>query len=373
MLSSRGTLDRHVDLLLGILAFPARAVSLSLDEWDLVVRAARGARLLGVVRARLERAHLLDSVPTPVRAHLDGAWNLAAHRRQMVLHEMHAVAKVLAPLNVPLILLKGAAYIAQGLGCAEGRLPEDLDLMVPRERLDEAERALVLAGWAFEKTDPYDEHYYRVWSHELPPMRAPGHAIELDVHHMILPPTGRVRPDTRAMVAATVAVSGSRYRVLSPADQVLHACAHLFQDSDCTGRLRDLVDIDSLLREHGTADGFWTTLLARTSLHGLGRSLSYAVRYGSAWLGTPVPSDVAPEIARFGPGPIGRGAMDRLVGLALFPTAPDQEPTPSTAFGRWLLFARSMWLRMPPWLLAYHSLAKLVRGALLRRRAVAED
>jgi len=297
-----------------------------------------------------------------VRAHLDGAWSLAAYRRQMVRHEMHAITKALAPLDIPLILLKGAAYIAQGLACAEGRLPEDLDLMVPRDRLDEAERALVKAGWAFEKTDAYDQHYYRAWSHELPPMRFPEHALELDVHHTILPPTGRARPDARALVEAAVALPGSPFRALSPADQVLHACAHLFQDSDCSGRFRDLVDIDALVREHAISPGFWTTLLARARLHGLGRPLWYASRYATAWLDTPIPEEVAAEIARLGPGRISRLVMDRLVRRALFPDAPDEEPAPRTRLARWLLFARSMWLRMPPWLLAYHTLAKAVRN-----------
>ncbi len=252
----RDALGRHVCLLLDLLEAPARGGSLSPEEWDLVVRSARRARLLGTLRARLDRAQALDSVLPQVRAHLDSARVLAAYRRQMVLHEMHAVAKVLEPLGVPMILLKGAAYLAQGLRCAEGRLPEDLDLMVPRERLDEAERALVGAGAKFEKTDAYDQHYYRAWSHELPPLRFPGHALELDLHHTILPPTGRVRPDARALVAAAVAIPGSPFRALSPADQVLHACAHLFQDSDCTERLRDLVDIDGLLREHVRLAGF---------------------------------------------------------------------------------------------------------------------
>jgi len=132
---------------------------------------------------------------------IDGAAEVDYERHggilQMVLREMLAVAKVLEPLGIPLIALKGAAYIAQGLRCADGRLPEDLDLMVPRDRLDEAERALVEAGWASQKTDAYDQHYYRAWSHELPPMRFAGHAIELDVHHTILPPVGRVHLDRR--------------------------------------------------------------------------------------------------------------------------------------------------------------------------------
>lgn len=358
----RSALGRHVGLLLEILVAPARGASFSLADWDLVVRAARGARLLGVVRARLDRAQLLESVPPPVRAHLDSAWRVAAYRRQMVLREMQAVAKVLQPRGVPLILLKGGAYIAQGLGCADGRLPEDLDLLVPRERLDEAEHALLEAGWTFEKTDPYDQHYYRAWSHELPAMRFPGHAIELDVHHTILPPTGRVRPDARALIEGAVPVPGSPFRALSPADQVLHACAHLFQDSDCAGRLRDLVDIDALIRDHSIAPGFWSALLARASQGGFGRCLWYAMRYCSAWLDTPVPREVTSELERYGPPAMTRAAMDRLVSEALPPRSPEQEPAFPLRLAWFLLLARSMWLRMPPWLLAYHSLAKAVRG-----------
>ena len=170
----RSALDRPVALLLSALVSPERVLSLSLDDWDDVVRVGRNARLLGVLRARLERARRLDSIPPPVRAHLDSTWNVAAYRRQMVAPRDARSAKALEPLRIPMILLKGGAYIAQRLACADGRLPEDLDLMVPRERLDEAERALAAAGWVLEKTDPYDEHYYRAWSHELPPHACAG-------------------------------------------------------------------------------------------------------------------------------------------------------------------------------------------------------
>jgi hypothetical protein len=355
-------------LLLELLVSPAGAASLSLDDWDLVVRVARAARLLGVLRARLWRCGRIDSIPAEVRTHFDGAWNVAAHRRQMMLREMHAVARVLGPLDIPLVLLKGAAYVALGLPCADGRLAEDFDVMVLAERLGDAERALLAAGWSFDTTDPYDQHYYRAWSHELPPLRAPGHAIELDLHHSILPPTGRVRPDARALVASALPIPGSAFLALSPADQVLHACAHLFQDSECTGRLRDLVDIDALIRAHGVAPGFWTTLLARADLHGLRRSLAYATRYSTAWLDTPIPADVAADIARAGAAPLSRAAMDRLVPHALLPSAPDEEPMRATRIARWILLVRSLWLRMPPGLLAYHALAKLVRGLRPLRR-----
>jgi hypothetical protein len=67
-----------------------------------------------------------------------------------------------------------------------------------------------------------------------------------------------------------------------------------------------------------------------------------------------------------------RAAMDRLVERALLPRSPVEEPAAGIRFARWLLFVRSMWLRMPPWLLAYHSLAKLVRSIWRRSPATEE-
>jgi hypothetical protein len=369
---TRAALRRNVRLLLDILVAPARAASLSLDDWELLVRSARGARLLGVLRARFAREALLESLPAEVRAHLESAWATAVHRRQMALQEMRAAAKVLQPLGIPMILLKGGAYIAQGLRCAEGRVLEDLDLMVPRDRLDEAERALLEAGWAFETTDAYDQHYYRAWSHALPPLRVDGHLIELDVHHTISPPTGRVHPDAGALFERSVPIPGSSFRVLSPADQVRHASAHLFQASDCTERLRDLVDIDALVREHSTVPGFWPALLARASEGGYGRCLWYAMRYGAAWLETPVPREVAAELDRYRPPALALAAMDRLITEGLPPRSPEQEPPFPLRWTWRLLFARSMWLRMPPWLLAYHTVAKAVRGVRKPRAVEAE-
>jgi hypothetical protein len=62
--------------------------------------------------------------------------------------------------------------------------------------------------------------------------------------------------------------------------------------------------------------------------------------------------------------------MDRLVPLALYPQHPDR-PSRTAEFARLLLYTRSLWIRMPPLLLARHLLYKLyVRR--LRRAPAAE-
>ena len=125
------------------------------------------------------------------------------------------------------------------------------------------EARLHAAGWESAALDPYDERYYRDWSHETPPLRFPGHFLELDLHHAITPVTGRLHFDPAPLFAESLAVPGTPFRVLSPHDQVLHACVHCFQDGDLALRVREIADIDGLLRSFADTPGFWPGLVER--------------------------------------------------------------------------------------------------------------
>jgi hypothetical protein len=356
-------LPAHVRLLLHSLIEPQRCASLNEPAWDVLIRAARSARLLGVLAARVAAAVSFDALPEVAARNLVAGQMEARFRRQKTLFLLEAVVPHLGSPETPRVLLKGAAYIVQRLPIAEGRLPADVDLMVPRVALDGIERALLATGWQFEKTDPYDQHYYRAWSHELPPMRCAGQALELDLHHSILPPLGRLKPDVDDLFAAAVPIVGTSFSALCPADQVLHAAAHLFQDSDCTGRLRDLVDIDGLVRTHATADpGFWPALSQRAHLHRLNRPLWYALAFTRAWLATPMPEEAAARIASFRPPWPARAALCVLVTRTLPPVHPDGEPGLWDRLASRLLEARGVWLRLPPWLLAWHAANKAWRA-----------
>ena len=353
----------HVRLLLDALADPAGCADLGLDNWDLLVRTARSSKLLGTLAARIEAAGSLDQIAEPAVRHLHAAMAEAKYLRQMSLRQLVLIGELLRPLNLPLVALKGSAYILAGLRCAEGRLPRDVDLLVERHRLGDVERALLAAGWEFTKTEEYDQRYYREWSHELPPMRAPALPLELDLHHNILPPIGRLKPDAARLIADSVAVSGSPFRVLQPADQVLHAAVHLFQDSDCVGKLRDLVDVDGLIRHFSVRDGdeFWRDLAESVSVHGLGRPLWYALAFCRAWLDTPIPEAVRHEVRAHRPSALARPPMTSLAGRVLPPVHPDAEPGLADRAAASLLEFRALWLRMPPWTLAYHGASKLLR------------
>jgi hypothetical protein len=362
MTSTRNRLEPHMQLLLAALGDPAQCSTLELDVWDRLVRTARAARVLGVLGARIERAGMINDVPEPVANHLRAAKAEARYLRQMILRQLTVVAETLRPLAVRLVALKGSAYILRDSRCAEGRMPRDVDIMVERSRLDEVERTLLAAGWEFEKTDPYDQHFYRAWSHELPPMRAPAMPLELDLHHAILPPLGRLRPDTAALLAAAEPVSGWEWWTLSAADQVLHASAHLFQDSDWVSRLRDLVDIDALIREGAAANPrFWVVLADRALELDLAAPLWYALDVVEDWLGTPVELPTRQRQA-LAPGRLGRSLTLMFARRCLAVVHPDREPGWRERLSRSAMSLRATWMRMPPTLFAYHAANKAVRS-----------
>lgn len=359
--SIRGDWYTHARLLVATLSAPNTLRRLQADEWDLLVRTARQSRLLAVLGARIRSAGLDAEMPPYVVPHLAAEERVALHRRQMAIWETECLAEALEGLDAPVVLLKGAAYIAQNLPIAHGRLLSDVDFLVHRSRLAEAEEALIAAGWASDKLDPYDQHYYRAWSHELPPMRLPAHSLEVDLHHTLLPPTGRIPIDADALVRDARPLPGTRFSVLCPEDQIVHACVHLFQDSDCSERLRDLVDVDGLIRHFAADDAFWDRLLARVTQHGAGRPFWYALHYSQALLGTPIPRGALARAEQSAPPAPLRQLMDALVPPVLAPLHPDLRSPTSLRFARWLLYMRSHWLRMPPLLLARHLAAKSMR------------
>jgi hypothetical protein len=241
----------------------------------------------------------------------------------------------------------------------------DIDVMVPRGRIAAAERALLAAGWCETVRDPYDQHYYREWSHEIPPLLYPGRTLAVDVHHTICPPASRLRPDPAAFWADAQASTMEGVLVLSPIDSFLHAAVHLFFDSDFEGRFRDLVDLHELLVAFGDNDGFWPTLVERAREQGLGRPLYYTLRLLPEVLGTRVPDVAQVAIRQFAPArPVARW-MNRMLVAVLSPIDPEAWP-PVHRVPLGLLYARSHWTRMPPHRLVLHLLRKAWRRARTR-------
>ena len=215
--SIRATLERTraKDLLLHAVCDPLTLARLDVASIDKVVHAARQHMLLARLAQDLAPLGVFDGLPEAARRQLANA-RIAAEANVIALrYEIDRVRRALGGLGSRVVLLKGAAYLRADLPPARGRVSVDLDILLPAADLIRAEQALIAKGWQPRETDSYDQHYYRDWMHEIPPLIHRERDLELDVHHTIFPPVSGIRIDAAALLAAAVPLDDGLF-VLTP-------------------------------------------------------------------------------------------------------------------------------------------------------------
>lgn len=334
---------------------------LNAESWSSLLRGARRSNLLCKAACLALDMGLENQLPAKILFHFRSAQHVARSSRDSALREIGHIEHAFAKTQTPCILLKGAAYVASNLVAGKGRLMTDIDIMVPREQLISVETAMVHAGWVTTKIEAYDQRYYREWMHELPPMRHRTRGTSLDIHHTILPPTARLKPDVSLLWKDARKLSASSYfLVLAPVDLILHSATHLFHEGEFANGLRDLFDIDSLLKEFSSSVEFWEGLIFRAEQLDLGRPLYYALRYCSRVIGTLIPAFVWLQLVRFTPpAPLGN-LMDHLIMHSLG-TVLELSPPRVTAPALFGMYVRSHYLRMPIRQLIPHLVRKQFR------------
>ena len=348
-------------LLVKVLNDPDQCSRLKLKQWEVLISQARISSLLSTLYELFEKKGLLSSIPERPRAHLFSDWVFHNNQVRTLNYELKWLRRALGKAEVKLILLKGAAYIAGNLPAAQGRLISDIDLLVPLDKIQHCESTLANFGWRPGKQDPYDERYFRKWMHEIPPLGHIDRGSVLDVHHTILPPTAKLKPDAKKLFEPAQEISPGLW-VLAPADMVIHSATHLFHEGEFDHGLRDLLDLDRLLRHFGETDEqFWSHLLPRAAELHLQRPLYYALRYVRYFFHTPMPSPILELAKTQKPGFLTSRIMDFCFLRAFRPNHPSCD-TPWSAIARFALYVRSHYLRMPMYLLLPH----LTRKAFMR-------
>jgi hypothetical protein len=336
-----------------LLREPERLQTLAPTEWKRVLDAAEHARLLGWLITH--KAAPDNTWPEWLKdRHLTATSAVREYERSLN-WELNRLHKAFADSGISWVLLKGAAYLAANLPPGRGRQVADIDVLVPEAELQRAESALKSHGWGFAALDPYDERFYREWMHELPPMVHRERGSIVDLHHSILPRTSRLRPSTNRLLERAVTIRPG-FRALCPPHLVLHAAAHLFHDGEISGAIRDVVDLDGLLRWFGKDETFWADFTDEARVLGLTRPAYYALRYAHRLLKTSIPPTIVRTAADWAPPAPIQWAMDVLVERTLQGQAFGSEASALA------LYIRSHWLRMPPVLLGRHLFRKAFRS-----------
>ena len=254
---------------------PALALKFSLRTWQQVIRVLREAKLLASFAAVAAQHELLPQYPFYARRHLVSALVYAERQAQQIRFECTELQNLFASAGIDAVFLKGAAYTLAQTSNSRGRICSDLDVLVRREQLAQAEALLKQHSWRSDQLTDYDERYYRQWAHEIPPLVHLHRGTVLDVHHnLYLPISGRSADMTLFFGQLQQTTYG--LSVLAPHAMVLHSIIHLFTNEDTSSAMRDLWDLYLLIRAVDQAE-FWSQLIALARASGFETELRHCL------------------------------------------------------------------------------------------------
>lgn len=334
-------------------------ISPKIYDWETLIRQARHANLLSRIAVLLKQSEIFESIPGKPKLHFLNAIKLSQAHERSARWEMQDIHKVLSPHNISFILLKGCAYIWQKNNASLGRLFGDTDILVKKVDIRKAEKILVHNGWVTTKLDEYDQRYYRNWMHEIPPLHHTSRHTTLDVHHSIIPPIIKSGFNiTRLWEDAIEDKENAGLFTLSLPDMILHSATHLFQEGEFDNGLRDLVDLDTLMRQYDASNNDWNALITRAQDLDLARFLYFAMAYCKKILGTPIPDSTLLQAQKNSTLSFMKiWLFDKLFTRVLCPAHSTCNPR-GLKLVSFLLFIRSHWIRMPLHILIPHLLIK---------------
>lgn len=346
-----------MNILLKVIQSPNKLNELSIAEWEELIRHARHARMLGTLAEWIKQyIHPDTKLPDELTSLLQGESVKSTSFQLIANWELNELEKVFSSTDFPILILKGSAYIRAQRPWHIGRRLSDVDLLVPKKNIPEAEALLKNHGWFTDNNlSEYDERYYREWSHELPPYRHPVRGIELDLHHNLIPPTSRIKLDVDKMIEKAERLPRSRFSVLSDEDMFIHSAVHLLFNDELRGGIRDIVDMKSIAEfaigrtDANNADAFWKGLKVRSHELKVTRPVFYAVDTLAYFFEQH--NNASTPFKTYAPNTAIKPIMDYCIRDTL---APKIEHDFKDRWPQLLLYIRSHWVKMPPLMLIKH-------------------
>jgi len=255
----------------------AEAESLPPPRARAFVDLARACDVHPTVHALLERAGRFDLVGAQAEEMLAGLRAKVRQDNLLLLARTEQALDALSGAGIVPVALKGLDTLHRYYRRFDARTLDDVDLLIPEERVGDAVRALTSAGWT-APPEPERTHWLRS-SFELP-LTSPGPVtVGLELHWS-LGQEGRYAVDARALRARAVPARICERDLLRLEDHdaaahlLIHHVQHYFDR-----RLKWALDLRRLVAEPGFR---WSTVAERLTAWGgrgaAGLALAHLVR-----------------------------------------------------------------------------------------------
>jgi len=221
--------DRDVELLLETAMRPPAEAARSWAQWKLRNNLDDVGwelhRTLALIAPRLPAIDPECAYLPRVKGLAKASWT----QSQLTLQASTEAAAILLSAGIPVLFIKGGAFLAGGYRFAAPRISADLDILVPRTMFPEAVRVLYGKGWRAAHSVEYASNHWR-FQPGLNLLR--GRHGDIDVHHQPVrtPRLADATLDSIWQRARPATFRGLAIKVPSVADMIVFTAAHAIPD-----------------------------------------------------------------------------------------------------------------------------------------------
>lgn len=223
----------------------------------------------------------------PLMPKLRGIYRHAWCENQLRFRDAELLLRTFHEAGIPAMVLKGAALSLLHYKDFGARLMQDVDILVPEDRLRQALDLLGRQHWtAYTWTPARFTEGFKRYRHAV--AFVSGSDRQLDLHwHVLYLACSPGYDRTFWEGSVPLDFRGAPARALNPADQLLHICLHGAAGADGGGALRTVADSVTVLGSCGTLD--WGRVLALADELRVALPLREILRYLKAEFAAPVP------------------------------------------------------------------------------------
>ena len=235
-----------------------------------------------------------ENVPDDAQADLDHFRQSHLLKSLNLAGELHRLVVSLSGRSIPFVAFKGPTLALALYGSLAGREYNDVDVIVPERRIDDAEDAIGTMGYASPQGDRTFRRAFLASQRQYAFIRADDGAA-IDLHwgfcgtHVPFP----VAPDEIWDDPALLSVGGRDVPVLSAPNLALLLAGHGTKEN--WAMLKWVSDFARLIDRHRTLD--WETLHARAQARGCGDAVLLGCAMAEELLDVAVPQALASRIA----------------------------------------------------------------------------
>lgn len=285
-----------------------RAPELTSEQWDAFAAEVARHQVAPAVYRRLEHPHVRPGVPPSILEDLREMFIMRTFRTTKLLRQTANALRTLESEGIRTMVLKGVHLAAAMYPEPAFRGMADVDIMVRRDQLAQAEAIFVKRGWGPQPRPDVDRFCEQ--SNHLAKLWKPG-SIILEIHYHIERPTSpfRIPIEDLWATAKPLTVESVPTLGLAPEELILHLSIHAsYHHRYSRAPLKALLDVRAvLLRCADELD--WERLCHLATEWGMSRFAYSTLRLAATVLDAPIDEQAVDSLER-------SVADEELVGIA---------------------------------------------------------